>query len=94
MLFYCLSCFDAPLSCSDIFRSKKLIPHYAKMLENIFLPLFEATVNPQKHKATHVFLKYVRLTLTVQLQSIWAPSGCVCDCVCAAAGHRLRQRGR
>lgn len=46
-------------SCSDIFRSKKLIPNYAKMLENIFLPLFEATVNPQKHKAIHVFLKYV-----------------------------------
>ncbi|TMS05307.1 AMP deaminase 3 [Larimichthys crocea] len=43
----------------DIFRSKELIPHYAKMLENIFLPLFEATVNPQKHKAIHVFLKYV-----------------------------------
>ncbi|XP_069019059.1 AMP deaminase 3b isoform X1 [Embiotoca jacksoni] len=43
----------------DIFRSKKLVPHFAKMLENIFLPLFEATVNPQKHKATHVFLKYV-----------------------------------
>ncbi|XP_075884732.1 AMP deaminase 3b isoform X2 [Nelusetta ayraudi] len=43
----------------DIFRSKKLVPHYAKMLENIFLPLFEATVNPQQHKALHVFLKYV-----------------------------------
>uniref|UniRef100_A0A3B4T8B0 AMP deaminase n=1 Tax=Seriola dumerili TaxID=41447 RepID=A0A3B4T8B0_SERDU len=43
----------------DIFRSKKLVPHFAKMLENIFLPLFEATVNPQKHKAVHVFLKYV-----------------------------------
>uniref|UniRef100_A0A4W6G0A2 AMP deaminase n=2 Tax=Lates calcarifer TaxID=8187 RepID=A0A4W6G0A2_LATCA len=43
----------------DIFRSKKLVPHFAKMLENIFLPLFEATVNPQKHKAIHIFLKYV-----------------------------------
>uniref|UniRef100_A0A8C9ZZG2 AMP deaminase n=1 Tax=Sander lucioperca TaxID=283035 RepID=A0A8C9ZZG2_SANLU len=43
----------------DIFKSKKLIPHYAKMLENVFLPLFEATVNPQKHKVLHVFLKYV-----------------------------------
>ncbi|XP_044213578.1 AMP deaminase 3b isoform X1 [Thunnus albacares] len=43
----------------DIFRSKKLVPNFAKMLENIFLPLFEATVNPQKHKAIHVFLKYV-----------------------------------
>lgn len=45
---------------SDIFKSKKLIPNFAKMLENIFLPLFEATVNPQKHKELHVFLKYVR----------------------------------
>uniref|UniRef100_A0A3Q3WHY6 AMP deaminase n=1 Tax=Mola mola TaxID=94237 RepID=A0A3Q3WHY6_MOLML len=43
----------------DIFKSKKLVPHYAKMLENVFLPLFEATVNPQKHKSIHVFLKYV-----------------------------------
>ncbi|KAM9481038.1 AMP deaminase 3b isoform 1-T4 [Clarias gariepinus] len=43
----------------DIFRSKKIIPNFAKMLENIFLPLFEATVNPQKHKEIHVFLKYV-----------------------------------
>ncbi|KAL6106302.1 ampd3 [Pungitius sinensis] len=43
----------------DIFKSKKLFPNYAKMLQNIFLPLFEATVNPRKHKATYVFLKYV-----------------------------------
>lgn len=43
----------------DIFRSKKLLSNFAKMLENIFLPLFEATVNPQKHKSIHVFLKYV-----------------------------------
>ncbi|KAM3624960.1 uncharacterized protein V6R79_004327 [Siganus canaliculatus] len=43
----------------DIFKSKNLVPHFAKMLENIFLPLFEATVNPQKHKELHVFLKYV-----------------------------------
>ncbi|XP_006780231.1 AMP deaminase 3 [Neolamprologus brichardi] len=43
----------------DIFKLKKLIPNFAKMLENIFLPLFEATVNPQKHKELHIFLKYV-----------------------------------
>lgn len=47
------------LSFSDIFRSKKIIPNFAKMLENIFLPLFEATVNPQKHKEIHILLKYV-----------------------------------
>ncbi|XP_062860805.1 AMP deaminase 3b [Trichomycterus rosablanca] len=43
----------------DIFRSKKIVPSFGKMLENIFLPLFEATVNPQKHKELHIFLKYV-----------------------------------
>ncbi|KAG9331802.1 hypothetical protein JZ751_016956 [Albula glossodonta] len=43
----------------DIFKSKKIIPSFAKMLENIFLPLFEATVNPQQHKELHVFLKSV-----------------------------------
>uniref|UniRef100_A0A674MRP6 AMP deaminase n=1 Tax=Takifugu rubripes TaxID=31033 RepID=A0A674MRP6_TAKRU len=44
---------------SDIFKSKKLVTNFAKMLENIFLPLFEATVDPQNHKELHVFLKYV-----------------------------------
>ncbi|MEQ2206835.1 AMP deaminase 3, partial [Xenoophorus captivus] len=39
---------------ADIFKSKKLVPHFAKILENVFLPLFEATINPQKHKETHV----------------------------------------
>lgn len=43
----------------DIFKSKKIVPNFAKMLENIFLPLFEVTVNPQKNKELHLFLKYV-----------------------------------
>ncbi|KAJ8002828.1 hypothetical protein DPEC_G00163030 [Dallia pectoralis] len=43
----------------DIFKAKKIVPNFAKMLENIFFPLFEATVNPQKNKEIHIFLKYV-----------------------------------
>ncbi|XP_012884168.1 PREDICTED: AMP deaminase 3 isoform X3 [Dipodomys ordii] len=43
----------------DIFRSKKLLPNFGKMLENIFLPLFKATINPQDHRELHLFLKYV-----------------------------------
>ncbi|XP_038153677.1 AMP deaminase 3 isoform X1 [Cyprinodon tularosa] len=43
----------------DIFKAKKLVPNFAKILENIFLPLFKASVNPQEHKELHVFLKYV-----------------------------------
>ncbi|XP_074853505.1 AMP deaminase 3 isoform X6 [Carettochelys insculpta] len=43
----------------DIFRSKNLLPNFGKMLENVFLPLFEATVNPTDHRELHLFLKYV-----------------------------------
>ncbi|XP_027871890.1 AMP deaminase 3 isoform X2 [Xiphophorus couchianus] len=43
----------------DIFKSKNLVTNFAKVLENIFLPLFKATVNPETHKELHIFLKYV-----------------------------------
>ncbi|XP_068801178.1 AMP deaminase 3 isoform X3 [Struthio camelus] len=43
----------------DIFRSKNILPSFGRMLENIFVPLFEATINPKEHKELHLFLKYV-----------------------------------
>ncbi|XP_071974946.1 AMP deaminase 3 isoform X2 [Engystomops pustulosus] len=43
----------------DIFRSKKILPDFGKMLENIFMPLFEATINPSDHKELYLFLNYV-----------------------------------
>uniref|UniRef100_A0A8C8SYM9 AMP deaminase n=1 Tax=Pelusios castaneus TaxID=367368 RepID=A0A8C8SYM9_9SAUR len=43
----------------DIFRSKNLLPNFGKMLENVFLPLFEATINPKDHRELNLFLKYV-----------------------------------
>lgn len=43
----------------DIFRSKNFVPHFGKMLENIFLPAFEATINPQSNKELSVLLKHV-----------------------------------
>lgn len=46
---------------SDIFRSKNILPSFGKMLENIFVPLFEATINPKDHKELHLFLKYVSM---------------------------------
>lgn len=32
------------------------------MLENIFLPIFEATINPQAHPDLSIFLKRVSMT--------------------------------
>lgn len=43
----------------DIFRAQKFVPHFGKMLENIFLPVFEATINPSANKELSVFLKYI-----------------------------------
>ncbi|KAK1152298.1 AMP deaminase 1-like, partial [Acipenser oxyrinchus oxyrinchus] len=43
----------------DVFRSKNFVPHFGKMLENIFLPAFEATINPQSNKELSVLLKHV-----------------------------------
>lgn len=44
---------------SDVFRAKKFLPHFGKMLENIFVPVFEATVCPQANKELSVFLRHV-----------------------------------
>ncbi|XP_032947833.1 AMP deaminase 1 isoform X3 [Rhinolophus ferrumequinum] len=43
----------------DVFRSKNFLPHFGKMLENIFMPIFEATINPQAHPDLSVFLKRI-----------------------------------
>ncbi|XP_039605325.1 AMP deaminase 1 isoform X1 [Polypterus senegalus] len=43
----------------DIFRAKNFVPHFGKMLENIFLPVIEATINPQSNKELSIFLKHV-----------------------------------
>ncbi|XP_060057819.1 AMP deaminase 1 isoform X3 [Erinaceus europaeus] len=43
----------------DVFRSKNFLPHFGKMLENVFMPIFEATINPQAHPDLSVFLKHI-----------------------------------
>uniref|UniRef100_A0A1B0A2Z0 AMP deaminase n=1 Tax=Glossina pallidipes TaxID=7398 RepID=A0A1B0A2Z0_GLOPL len=43
----------------DIFKSNKLLNSFQDILDNIFLPLFEATSNPSKHPELHRFLHYV-----------------------------------
>uniref|UniRef100_A0A8B9GXR0 AMP deaminase n=1 Tax=Astyanax mexicanus TaxID=7994 RepID=A0A8B9GXR0_ASTMX len=44
---------------SDVYRSKRQLGNFQQMLENIFLPLFEVTVNPQSHPDLHLFLQHV-----------------------------------
>ncbi|KAJ1138858.1 hypothetical protein NDU88_005239 [Pleurodeles waltl] len=43
----------------DIFRAQNFVPHFGKMVENIFQPVFEATINPQANKDLSVFLRHI-----------------------------------
>ncbi|XP_069098253.1 AMP deaminase 1 [Pleurodeles waltl] len=43
----------------DIYRKKNIVPDFGKYLENIFVPLFEATIRPQDNKELSVFLRHI-----------------------------------
>uniref|UniRef100_A0A8C5HYZ3 AMP deaminase n=1 Tax=Gouania willdenowi TaxID=441366 RepID=A0A8C5HYZ3_GOUWI len=43
----------------DIFRGRNFVPHFGKMLENIFLPVFQATIDPKSNPDLSIFLKHV-----------------------------------
>ncbi|XP_077429594.1 AMP deaminase 2 isoform X2 [Vanacampus margaritifer] len=43
----------------DVYHTKKQLANFQEMLENIFLPLFEVTINPQSHPELHLFLEHV-----------------------------------
>lgn len=43
----------------DIFKTNKMLKSFQEIIDNIFLPLFEATAYPNKHPELHKFLQYV-----------------------------------
>ncbi|XP_035236584.1 AMP deaminase 2 isoform X2 [Anguilla anguilla] len=43
----------------DVYHTKKQLANFQEMLENIFMPLFEVTINPQSHPELHLFLQHV-----------------------------------
>ncbi|XP_057181698.1 AMP deaminase 2 isoform X1 [Triplophysa rosa] len=43
----------------DVYRTKKQLANFQQMLENIFMPLFEVTINPNSHPQLHLFLQHV-----------------------------------
>lgn len=48
-----------PHTHSDVYHSKKQLSTFQEMLENIFSPLFEVTVDPGSHPELHLFLQHV-----------------------------------
>lgn len=47
---------------SDVYRTKKQLANFQEMLENIFMPLFEVTIDPRSHPELHLFLQHVSAT--------------------------------
>ena len=45
----------------DIYKAQGLIDNFEQLLDNIFTPLFEVTVDPNSHPQLHLFLKTVSL---------------------------------
>ncbi|NWR91146.1 AMPD2 deaminase, partial [Furnarius figulus] len=43
----------------DVYRTKGQLANFQEMLENIFLPLYEATLHPAQHPELHLFLEHV-----------------------------------
>uniref|UniRef100_A0A672IY21 AMP deaminase n=1 Tax=Salarias fasciatus TaxID=181472 RepID=A0A672IY21_SALFA len=43
----------------DVYHTKKQLANFQEMLENIFMPLFEATIDPGSHPELHLFLDHV-----------------------------------
>ena len=45
--------------CSDIYKRKKVLENFGQLLRNVFLPLFQATIDPSSHKNLSIFLNQV-----------------------------------
>ena len=43
----------------DIYKSNNNVKNFQQILENLFKPLFEVTIDPSSHPALHKFLQYV-----------------------------------
>ncbi|CAJ1050970.1 AMP deaminase 2-like isoform X1 [Xyrichtys novacula] len=43
----------------DVYHTKKQLANFQEMLENIFMPLFEVSIDPGSHPELHLFLEHV-----------------------------------
>uniref|UniRef100_A0A8C7P7V9 AMP deaminase n=1 Tax=Oncorhynchus mykiss TaxID=8022 RepID=A0A8C7P7V9_ONCMY len=43
----------------DVYHTKKQLCNFQELLDNIFMPLFEVTIDPARHRELHLFLQHV-----------------------------------
>lgn len=49
---------------SDVYKSNNIMDNFSVLLDNLFRPLFEVSMNPISHPELHAFLQYVSVMLT------------------------------
>lgn len=59
----------------DIYKAQGLVDNFEQLLDNIFMPLFEVTVDPNSHRQLHLFLKQVRFPTTQALHASLTVAG-------------------
>ncbi|XP_031650633.1 AMP deaminase 2-like isoform X4 [Oncorhynchus kisutch] len=42
----------------DVYHTKKQLCNFQELLDNIFMPLFEVTIDPARHRELHLFLQH------------------------------------
>ena len=43
----------------NVYKAQGILENFQQFLDNIFLPMFETTINPESHPMLHIFLKHV-----------------------------------
>lgn len=61
VLILCFLCLQLP-RLYNIYKEMGIVTSFQNILDNIFLPLFEVTVDPDSHPHLHIFLKQVWFT--------------------------------
>lgn len=59
----------------NVYKEMGIVTSFQNLLDNIFVPLFEVTIDPASHPQLHVFLKQVEKTLVTRNMHI--------DCISA-----------
>ena len=55
----CNSIVIVVFSFSDIYRSKNILKNFNEFLVNLFMPLYEVSIDPKSHEKLHKFLQQV-----------------------------------
>ena len=64
----------------NVYKEMGIVTSFQNMLDNIFLPLFEVTVDPDSHPHLHLFLKQVNM-----FSQLSPPNHALCEITAATS---------